>query len=80
MLAAAVKAGGILWLVIAAVLLAAVSVYYYFRVIQSMYFKTGTPEWTSPAGKSFAWTLLLLAALLIYAGLFPTAVLKFIYF
>jgi NADH-quinone oxidoreductase subunit N len=80
MLAAAVKAGGILWLVIAAVLLAAVSVYYYFRVIQSMYFKAGTPEWTSPAGKSFVWTLLLLAALLIYAGLFPTAVLKFIYF
>lgn len=80
MLSAAVRAGGILWLVIAAVLLAAVSVYYYFRVIQSMYFKTGTPEWTSPLSKSFGWTLLFLAALLLYTGLFPTAVLKFIYF
>jgi NADH-quinone oxidoreductase subunit N len=80
MLSAAVKAGGIFWLVILAVLLAAVSVYYYFRVIQSMYFKSGQPEWASPLSRSFAWTLLALAALLLYTGLFPTDVLKFIYF
>jgi NADH-quinone oxidoreductase subunit N len=80
MLAAAVQAGGIFWLVIVAVLLAAVSVYYYFRVIQSMYFKSGQPEWASPVSRSFAWALIVLAALLLYTGLFPTAVLKFIYF
>ncbi len=41
MLKAAMGAGNNLWLVIFAVLMAAVSVYYYFRVIQAMYFKEG---------------------------------------
>ena len=33
-----------MWLVIFALLMAAVSVYYYFRVIMAMYFKTGEAE------------------------------------
>ncbi|MBS1661533.1 MAG: NADH-quinone oxidoreductase subunit N, partial [Bacteroidetes bacterium] len=41
MLAAVVSSGHYLWLVIFAVLCAAVSAYYYFRVIQAMYFKDG---------------------------------------
>src|SRR4029078_1026472 len=40
MLKAAMQAGNNNWLMIFAVLMAAVSVYYYFRVIQAMYFKT----------------------------------------
>ena len=43
MLKAAIATGNNLWLVIFAVLMAAVSVYYYFRVIQAMYFKEGNP-------------------------------------
>ena len=41
MLRAVVQQGGYLWLVILGVIMAAVSVYYYFRVIQAMYFKEG---------------------------------------
>lgn len=41
---AAVEQGNMLWLVIFALLMAAVSVYYYFRVIIAMYFKTGDAE------------------------------------
>jgi NADH-quinone oxidoreductase subunit N len=41
---AAVQQGNLLWLVIFALLMAAISVYYYFRVIIAMYFKSGDPE------------------------------------
>jgi NADH-quinone oxidoreductase subunit N len=43
-LSAAIEQGKMIWLVIFAVLMAAVSAYYYFRVIMSMYFKSGEPE------------------------------------
>jgi NADH-quinone oxidoreductase subunit N len=43
-LLAAVQQGNVLWLVIFALLMAAISAYYYFRVIIAMYFKEGTPE------------------------------------
>lgn len=43
-LTAAVQHGGMLWLVIFALLMAAISVYYYFRVIIAMYFKSGDAE------------------------------------
>ena len=44
MLLAAVNSGKFLWLVIVAVLMAAVSAYYYFRVIQAIYFKPSPGE------------------------------------
>lgn len=43
-LLAAVKQGEVLWLVVFALLMAAVSSYYYFRVIIAMYFKQGNAE------------------------------------
>lgn len=70
MLLAAVKNGSYLWLVIFAVLSAAVSVYYYFRVIQAMYFKEGDSQ-TSPVSPVFRVILVLLAALVILIGIFP---------
>lgn len=79
MLASVVKAGGSLWLVIVAVLFAAVSVYYYFRVIQSMYFKDGEPETEEVTG-GFKLGLLLVAALVILFGIFPSLVLNWFYF
>lgn len=68
-----------LWLVIFAVVMAAVSVYYYFRVIQAMYFKDGgaQPMEVSPA---FKWTLVTLAALVILLGIFPNLLLTWFYF
>lgn len=43
-LQAAMQQGNLMWLVIFGLLMAAISAYYYFRVIIAMYFKTGTPE------------------------------------
>lgn len=79
MLASAVKAGGALWLVVIAVLFAAVSVYYYFRVIQAMYFKEGEPETEEVTGP-FKLGLLVVAALVILVGIFPSLVLNWFYF
>ncbi len=46
-LLAAVEQGQLFWLVIFGLLMAAVSVYYYFRVIIAMYFKQGNAELSS---------------------------------
>lgn len=79
MLAAVVKTGSYLWLVIVGVLFAAVSVYYYFRVIQAMYFKEGNPE-TETITPSFKWGLIAVAAIVILIGIFPTLILNWLYF
>ena len=59
--------------------MAAVSVYYYFRVIQAMYFKEGNPQpiETTPV---FKWTLVVLAAAVILLGIFPNLLLSWYYF
>jgi NADH-quinone oxidoreductase subunit N len=79
MLASVVKAGGSLWLVVVAVLFAAVSVYYYFRLIQAMYFKEGDAETAEITG-GFKTGILLLAALIILIGIYPSLVLNLFYF
>ena len=66
------------WLVIFAILMAAVSVYYYFRVIQAMYFKQGNA--TIVAGGPFKAGLLLVATLIILLGLFPNLLFYWFYF
>lgn len=78
MLKAAMNTGNSIWLVIFAVLMAAVSVYYYFRVIQAMYFKEGKSDVAvTPAFKG---SLVVLAALIIILGLFPNVLLYWLYF
>jgi NADH-quinone oxidoreductase subunit N len=81
MLKATLATGKFLWLAIFAVLMAAVSVYYYFRVIQAMYFKESenaeSPFQPSPV---FKWTLVLLAGLIILLGIFPNLLLNWLYF
>lgn len=79
MLVGAVKNGSHLWLVIFAVLMAAVSAYYYFRVIQAMYFKEGNAQ-TKPFSSAFRITLCITAVLIILLGMFPNWVLKGLYF
>ena len=66
-------------MVIIAVLFAAVSVYYYFRVIQAMYFKQGEAE-TSTITNGFKYGLIFLAALVILLGIFPNILLQYLYF
>ncbi|HLK29434.1 MAG TPA: NADH-quinone oxidoreductase subunit N [Puia sp.] len=70
MLAAAIQTGKFLWLVIFAVLCAAVSVYYYFRVIQAMYFKDGSQQ-EIEASPIFKGLLVIVAVAIILLGIFP---------
>jgi NADH-quinone oxidoreductase subunit N len=78
MLSSAVSSGRVLWLVILAVICAAVSVYYYFRVIQAMYFKDGDDNAveTTP---TFKFVLVALAVVIILLGIFPQWLLNFLY-
>jgi NADH-quinone oxidoreductase subunit N len=75
MLAAVVSTGKYLWLVVFAVLCAAVSAYYYFRVIQAMYFKDGDGTTEVAPGAGYKGLLVLLAALVVVLGVFPQALL-----
>jgi NADH-quinone oxidoreductase subunit N len=77
-LAAAVKTGGYLWLVIFAVLMAAVSVYYYFRVIIAMYFKEGEGNTIAATTPFFKGVLALVAVLIILIGMFPNLLLNWL--
>ncbi len=79
MLKAAATTGKYTWLVIFAVLMAVVSVYYYFRVIQAMYFKDGETQTIeiTPASKL---TLVVLAGIIILLGIFPNLILYWLYF
>lgn len=81
MLSAAIKFGGksVLWLVVVAVLFAAVSVYYYFRVIQAMYFKEGDAEVTE-VNDRFKFGLFIMAALVILIGILPSILLNWYFF
>ena len=79
MLASVVKTGTGLWLVIVAVLFAAVSVYYYFRVIQAMYFREGVSE-TTEITSGFKAGLIFVAALIVLIGVLPSLLLNYFYF
>jgi NADH-quinone oxidoreductase subunit N len=79
MLKAAAGTGKYLWLVIFAVLMAVVSVYYYFRVIQAMYFKQGDGQAVEVSG-GFKLMLILLAGIIILLGVFPNLITYWLYF
>ena len=68
---AVVQQGHLLWLVIFALLMAAISVYYYFRVIIAMYFKTGNPEMTSPVTGGDKLMLIITCILVLMLGIVP---------
>lgn len=70
-LLAAVQQGQLLWLVIFALLMAAISVYYYFRVIIAMYFKPGSPEMSSPVTSGDKLMLVITCILVLLLGIVP---------
>lgn len=78
MLRATIAAGNV-WLVIFAVLMATVSVYYYFRLIQAMYFKQGDEQFVKISG-SFKFILVSVAAITVILGLFPNLLTYWLYF
>jgi NADH-quinone oxidoreductase subunit N len=79
MLAAAISTGTYSWLVILAVIFAAVSVYYYFRLIQAMYFKEGNPD-VAATSPLFKYLLATLAGILVILGAFPQLLFNWFYF
>jgi len=80
MIASALATGGkYLWLIVLAMLCAAISVYYYFRVIQAMYFKTGEANFLG-VSVPFKLTIVLVAVLVILFGVLPQALLQYMYF
>ncbi len=79
MLNAAVKSGSGLWLVIVAILFAAVSVYYYFKLIQAMYFADGEPAIVE-IEQGYKYKLLVFAILILTIGVLPNVFLSYLYF
>jgi len=79
MLSAAIYNGKVLWLVIVGVLCAAISVYYYFRIIQAMYFKEGDSQ-SVETSRTFKGLLIGLAAVVILLGIFPEWLIGKLYF
>jgi NADH-quinone oxidoreductase subunit N len=79
MLASVIATGSYIWLVVVAVLFAAISAYYYLRVIQAMYFKTGEPQTEIITG-SFKIGLVVLAAIIILIGMLPQTLFNWLYF
>ena len=79
MINAVIVKGGFLWLVILAMLMAAISVYYYFRVIQAMYFKEGEAQ-AIEVSLTFKWVIGAVAALVILLGVYPQLLFSWFYF
>lgn len=75
MIAAVIATGKYMWLVVFALLCAAVSVYYYFRVIQAMYFKDGDGTTEREPSSGFKGLLVVLAVAVIVLGVFPQTLL-----
>lgn len=78
MLTALVYQGKFIWLLVVAILGAVVSVYYYLKLIQAMYFKDGNAEMT-PVGSGFKITLGILAALIILLGIKPQLLISYLH-
>ncbi len=79
MLNAILSAGAGLWVVIIAVIFAAISVYYYFKVMQAMYFIQGTPA-IKELPTTYTYKLLVLAIILLVLGVFPNLLFNYLYF
>lgn len=83
MLTAVVESSNQVWLVVVAVIFSAISAYYYFRVIQAMYFKE--PNLEDPVelwniNGWFKFVLVLSAALTIIIGIYPEWIIGWLYY
>jgi NADH-quinone oxidoreductase subunit N len=81
-LMAAVKDGHQLWLVVLAVICAAIGAIYYFKVIQAIYFKDPVPGVNDDihVSSSFKFLLGVTAALIILLGFLPGLLIDWIYY
>ncbi len=81
MLIAASQNAGSMWLVIVAVIFAAISAYYYFRVIQAIYFKAPAENNIEAAEMTngFKAMLLITTALIVIIGVYPEILIGWMY-
>ncbi len=81
MLMAAAETGTRFWLIIVAVIFAAISAYYYFRVIQAMYFKEATDIVVdeNDITPAFKIVLAIVVILIIAIGIYPELVVGWMY-
>jgi NADH-quinone oxidoreductase subunit N len=81
MLMAAAETGTRFWLIIVAVIFAAISAYYYFRVIQAMYFKEATEIVVdeNEIRPAFKIVLAVVVILIIAIGIYPELVVGWMY-
>ena len=70
------QGSGLMWLVLFALLMAAVSVYYYFKVIMAMYFKKGDPELVAEVTGRDKFFLSITCAIVILIGIAPDLLLN----
>ena len=88
MLMAALRDGHQHWLVLFAVLCAAVSAYYYFKIIQAMYFKEASQQVNANGSiaigeditPAFKLLLIITAILIIILGLFPSLLTEWLHY
>ena len=82
MLLAAVRDGHQSWLVILAIVCAAISAIYYFRVIQAMYFKEPAADASHQmdVSEGFKYLLIILTVLIIVVGILPSLVVDWLYY
>ena len=81
MLMAAAEVTGKFWVIIVAVIFAAISAYYYFRIIQSIYFKDAVENVIeeNDITPSFKIVLFVAAALIIAIGIYPELLVGWMY-
>jgi len=82
MLQAALQNGHHIWLVIFAVLCAAISAYYYFKIIQAMFFKEAATDvvLADDITPAFKILLVITSILIIALGIFPDLLTSWLYF
>jgi NADH-quinone oxidoreductase subunit N len=79
MLNALFTANGGTWLLITAILFAAVSIFYYFRLVQAMYFTSGEPA-INEVDKKYELKLVVVAIIIVVLGFFPDLLFNYLYF
>ena len=75
---AAVERPELVWLVVAAVLLSVVSVYYYLRIVVAMYFRERPEPASGYASPATAAVLIVLVAVVLLLGVLPSPVLALV--
>lgn len=77
-IAAALEQPTTFWLVIFALVMAAVSLYYYFKVVMAMYFKDGNPELNTEISNKDTFILMVVVAAIVVLGIAPDMLLAWI--